>query len=262
MQAILHFNIASKADMSANSHSAMHGSNHSDCGHQHSHKEHDHDHMAAHDHSVCHHHAIPTTPAQVRSLKIALIFVTCFSIAELWVSLQSHSLSLLADAGHMVCDVFVIALSLWTADRIAKGDSNAERSNAIAALVNGVLLLIVCSWLGLEALDSLLESSHEVLSRPVAISAAVGLGINGLNAYLLHSHADDNLNMRGAFLHMVADASSCLGVLIGAVLIANYQWYWADGVVGGAISILIASSAIPLVRQSWATLNPSILTTD
>lgn len=203
----------------------------------------------------CHHHGAPTTPGQVKALKIALVFVACFSIAELWVSLHSNSLSLLADAGHMVCDVFAIALSLWTAARVSKGVSNAQRLNAIAAMVNGALLLIVCCWLGWEAIGELRSPPTEILSLPVAITAAVGLGINGLNAYLLHSHADENLNMRGAFLHMVADASSCLGVLIGSVLIAKYQWYWADGFVSGAIALLIASSAIPLIRQSWGVLN-------
>ena len=207
----------------------------------------------------CHHHGLPSTPDQVRSLNIALVFVTCFSVAELWVSVQSNSLSLLADAGHMVCDVFAIALSLWTVARVAKGAENAERLTAIAALINGILLLIVCSWLSWEALGELRSPPTEILSQPVAITAAVGLGINGLNAYLLHSHAGDNLNMRGAFLHMVADASSCLGVLVGALLIAKYQWYLADGLVSGAIALLIASSAIPLIRQSLSTLNTSAL---
>lgn len=220
-----------------------------------------------HHHGNCHHHGVPSTPEQMRSLKIALVLVAAFSATELWVSLHSHSLSLLADAGHMVCDVFVIALSLWTAAKTAKLTDAAERVqverlNAIAALVNGVLLLVVCSWLGIEAIEALRFPSVEILSQPVAITAAVGLGINGLNAYLLHSHAEDNLNMRGAFLHMVADASSCLGVLVGAVLIAKYQWYRADGLVGGAIALLIASSAIPLIKQSWATLNQTAMSNE
>ena len=233
--------------MSAHSHSSLCDSSHA--------------HTSGHP-ADCHHHGVPSTPEQVRSLKIALVFVTCFSVAELWVSVQSNSLSLLADAGHMVCDVFAIALSLWTVARVAKGAENAERLTAIAALINGILLLIVCSWLSWEALGELRSPPTEILSQPVAITAAVGLGINGLNAYLLHSHAGDNLNMRGAFLHMVADASSCLGVLVGALLIAKYQWYLADGLVSGAIALLIASSAIPLIRQSLSTLNTSALATD
>ena len=215
-----------------------------DCDHDHHHHHHGH-----------HHSAVPSTPAQVKSLRIALVLVACFSAAELWVSLHSNSLSLLADAGHMVMDVFAIALSLWTAGLVDKPGVDAQRWNAIAALVNGTLLLAVSLWLAWEATSALISPPAEILSLPVAITAAVGLAVNGLNAYLLHAHAEDNLNMRGAFLHMVADASSCLGVLVGAVLIAKFGWVWADGMVSWAIAILISTSAIPLIRQSWATLN-------
>ncbi|PZO11610.1 MAG: cation transporter [Leptolyngbya foveolarum] len=211
--------------------------------------------MHNHDHSHC---SVPSTPAQLRSLRIALVLVSCFSAAEMWVSLYSNSLSLLADAGHMVMDVFAIALSLWTATSASRLEpAKAERLNAIAALVNGTLLLLVSLWLGWEAINALTSPPLEILSRPVAITAAIGLGVNGLNAYFLHAHAEDNLNMRGAFLHMLADAGSCLGVLVGAVLIARFRWFWADGAVSVAISLLIFTSAFPLIRQSWATLNPT-----
>jgi cobalt-zinc-cadmium efflux system protein len=214
--------------------------------------------MHTHHHSTDHCHcAVPSTPEQIRALRIALVLVASFSMAELWVSVHSYSLSLMADAGHMVADVFAIALSLltavWTANPAKR--ANSERLNAIAALVNGILLLLVSSWLAWEAVGELRVPPLEILSLPVAITAAVGLVVNGLNAYLLHAHAGDNLNLRGAFLHMVADASSCLGVLIGAGLVAKLGWYRADGVVSGAIALLILTSAIPLIRQSWSTLN-------
>lgn len=209
--------------------------------------------MHSHD---CNHHSIPSTPAQVQSLRIALVLVASFCAVELWASLHSHSLSLLADAGHLVVDVFAIALSLWTAT-LAQRSSQAEadRVNAIAALVNGVLLLVVSSWLGWEAIEAVTDPPVEILGRSMAIVALIGLAVNGLNAYLLHARAEDNLNMRGAFLHVVADAGSCLGVLIGALLIEQFGWLWADGVVSGGIALLILASALPLVRQSWASLS-------
>lgn len=187
---------------------------------------------------------------------MALVLVSCFSAAELWVGAHSNSLALLADAGHMVSDVFAIALALWTAYQAQRANSErlSERLNAVSALVNGGLLLLVSGWLGWEALAELRSPPTEILSGPVAITAAVGLCVNGLNAYLLHAHAQDNLNLRGAFLHMLADAGSCLGVLIAALLIAQFGWYWTDGVVGLAIALLISTSALPLIRQSWATL--------
>lgn len=217
--------------------------------HAHSHSA-AHDHSHGHDHDHSHSHVtVPSSPQQVRSLRIALVFITCFSLAELWVSLQSNSLSLMADAGHMMTDVLAIALALWAASR-----ATDERTGAIAALVNGTLLLLVSSWLGWEAIGELRSPATAMLSTPVAITAAVGLAINGLNAYLLHAHADYSLNMRAAFLHMLADAGSCFGVLVGALLIARFGWYWADGVVSGAIALLIFSNALPLIRQSWAVL--------
>lgn len=230
---------------------------------------HAHHHHAEHAHSHSHAHGgVPSTPQQVRSLKIALVLVSCFSAAELWVSVQSNSLSLRADAGHMVMDVFAIAIALWAAaqseakDSEVKGIVRQRRIEAIAAFINGSLLLLVSLWLGYEAISELRVPPTEILSTSVAITAAVGLGINGLNAYFLHAHADDNLNLRAAFLHMLADAGSCLGVLVGALLIAKFGWYWADGLVSGAIALLIFSSAFPLIRQSWATLNPAPVETE
>lgn len=209
-------------------------------------------HGHTHGHAHCHHGVLPSTPGQVRSLSVALITVSCFSVAELWVSAHSHSLALLADAGHMISDVLAIALALWTANQAQR--ANSERLNAVSALVNGGLLLLVSGWLGWEAIAALRVPPAEILSGPVAITAAVGLGVNGFNAYLLHAHAQDNLNLRGAFLHMLADAGSCLGVLIAALLIAQFGWYWTDGGVGLAIALLISTSALPLIRQSWASL--------
>lgn len=214
-----------------------------------------HNHAHAHAPGACHGEA-PVSPSQIRALRIALVLVSTFSAVELGVSLHSHSLSLLADAGHMVCDVLAIALALATAWLTAQPDGgNGGRLSAIAALINGSLLFLISLWLGWEALGALQSPPTEILSRPVAITAAVGLGINGLNAYLLHSHASDDLNMRAAFLHMLADASSCLGVLVAALLIARCGWLWADGGVGFAIALLIALSAIALLRQSWAALS-------
>ncbi|MGI8935607.1 MAG: cation diffusion facilitator family transporter, partial [Phormidesmis sp.] len=156
------------------------------------------------------------------------------------------------DAGHMISDVLAIALALWTANQVQQAKS--DRLNAVSALVNGSLLLLVSGWLGWEAIAAPRSPPTGTLRGPVAITAAIGLGVNGLNAYLLHAHAQDNLNLRGAFLHMLADAGSCLGVLIAALLIAQFGWYWTDGGVGLAIALLIAASALPLIRQSWATL--------
>lgn len=200
-----------------------------------------------------------TSPKKLRVLAIALVMVAGFSAIELRVSHHSHSLSLVADAGHMVADVFAIAMSLL-ATWIARWPTSPQapfgyrRVEILAALVNGIGLLLIAGWIGQEALAQLQAPPTEILTRPMALTALGGLGVHGINAVLLHQHAEDDLNLRGAFLHTLGDALSCLGVLLVAAAVHWLGWQWMDGSVSIAISILIIAGAIPLIRQSLSIL--------
>lgn len=200
-----------------------------------------------------------TSPEKLRVLAIALVMVAGFSALELRVGHHSHSLSLVADAGHMVADVFAIAMSLLAA-WIARWptSSNApfgyRRVEILAALVNGIGLLLIAGWIGQEAIMQLQTPPSEMLTKPMALTALAGLGVHGVNAVLLHRHTDDDLNLRGAFLHTVADALSCLGVLFVAAAVYWFGWQWTDGWVSIAIALLIFTGAIPLIRQSLSIL--------
>ncbi|MEO0541791.1 MAG: cation diffusion facilitator family transporter [Cyanobacteria bacterium P01_A01_bin.105] len=199
------------------------------------------------------------SPQKLRSLGLSLVLVATFSAVELRMGHHSHSLSLLADAGHMVADVFAIAMALlatwiaqWPADD--RAPFGYRRVEILAALVNGVGLLLIAGWIAKAAVFQLHAPPSEILTGPMAATAALGLGVNGVNAWLLHQHAGQDLNLRGAFLHVLADAVSCLGVLLGAGAMAWRQWYWMDGVIGGAIALLIFLGSIPLLRQSLSIL--------
>jgi cobalt-zinc-cadmium efflux system protein len=85
-------------------------------------------------------------------------------------------------------------------------------------------------------------------------TALVGLGINGFGVWLLHGQGNGSLNLRGAFLHVVADLASSIGVIVGALCMALFQWFWVDGALSLAIALLIGSSALPLIYQSWGHL--------
>ena len=202
---------------------------------------------------------VDTSPQKLRVLAIALVMVAGFSLVELKVSHHSHSLSLVADAGHMIADVFAIAMSLLAA-WIARWPTTPQapfgyrRVEILAALVNGIGLLIIAGWIGQEAIGQLQTPPHEILTKPMALTALGGLGVHGINAVLLHRHTDDDLNLRGAFLHTVADALSCLGVLFVAAAVHWFDWQWTDGLVSIAIAMLIAAGAIPLIRQSLSIL--------
>ncbi len=202
---------------------------------------------------------VETSPEKLRVLTIALVMVAGFSAVELRVSHHSHSLSLVADAGHMIADVFAIAMTLLAA-WIARWPISSQapfgyrRVEILAALVNGMGLLLIAGWIGQEAIGQLKMPPDEILTTPMALTALGGLGVHGLNAILLHRHTDDDLNLRGAFLHTVADALSCFGVLCVAAAVYWLGWQWADGVVSVAIALLIALGAIPLIRQSLSIL--------
>ena len=218
-----------------------------------------------HHHSAsCSHHPTPGTqlspPAdKVRLLLIALVLICSFSLAELAVGLFSHSLALLADSGHMASDCLALVLALlatWMAQRrksrhLAPGNHWVE---VLAALVNGVGLVTISLWIGWEAFVRLQSPPVEILSLPMLATASVGFGVNSVNIFLLHKHSHHDLNLRGAFLHVLADAASSVGVILAAIAVWALNWMWADGVISLLVSGLIIISAIPLIVQSLKTL--------
>lgn len=194
--------------------------------------------------------------SKVRSLSLALVLLLCSALAELGVGLASHSLALVAESGHMLSDGLALGLALlatWVAQfpRSQSATFGYRRIEILAAFANGLGLLVVAGWICWEAVARLqAPAAEEILSLPMLITAIVGLGINSVNAGLLHQDSHHDLNLRGAFLHMVADAISSVGVIIAAVAIWRFGWNWADGAISLAVGILIAMGAIPLIRQS------------
>ncbi len=205
--------------------------------------------------SDCDRCAAAANPAKLRRLWIALIIISTFSAAEVWTSSLSHSVALLADAGHVVSDSVALAAALlaaWIAQLPASSQApfGYRRVEILAARANGLGLVAIALWIGWEAIGSLQRGPSDILSLPMMITAAVGLLVNSLNALLLRGHSHDDLNVRGAFLHMVADAIGSLGILLGGLLIWAFQWMWVDGVISLAIAAMIFTGALPLIRQS------------
>jgi len=195
----------------------------------------------------------------VRLLVTVLVLICSFALAELAVGLFSHSLALLADSGHMASDCFALILALlatWLSQR--RRASNLESGNhwfeVLAALVNGVGLVVIAVWVGWEAVERLQSPPVEILSLPMLATASVGFGVNSINIFLLHKDSHNDLNLRGAFLHVLADAASSVGVIIAAIAVWALNWIWADGVISLFVSGLIIISATPLIIQSLNTL--------
>lgn len=209
-----------------------------------------------HCHLGCHHPpAITHTADKARSLWVALILIVVFALVESGMGAISHSLALIAESGHMLSDGISLGLALlatWIAQLPASNQATFgyRRVEILVALINGVGLVLVALWIGWEALFRLQAPPDDILSLPMLITAGIGLGVNSLNAYLLHDSSHHDLNVRAAFLHMVADAISSVGVILAAIAVWVFQWNWVDGAISLGVAVFIALGAIPLIRQS------------
>jgi cobalt-zinc-cadmium efflux system protein len=137
-------------------------------------------------------------------------------------------------------DIATLGLTLlarWLAMRPANGQATFgyRRVEILAALLNGLSLLAIAALITWEAMARF-QAPEPVLGLPMLITAAMGLIVNSLNITLLHQHSHDDLNLRGAFLHVVADAVSSVGVILAALAVYFFNWLWIDA----AASLLVA----------------------
>lgn len=194
---------------------------------------------------------------KVRWLLLITLSLCLFAGVELWVGVLSHSLTLRADSGHMFTDVGALGIALvaaWVAQRSPAPARGNHRLELLAALINGLALLAMAAWIGREALAHWHGQPTEILSFPMFITALLGLLVNGLNLYWLHGDLSQDLNLRGVFLHMLADLLGSVGAILAAIAVTVLQWAWADIVIGAVVALIIALSALPLLWQSLQNL--------
>ncbi len=212
-----------------------------------------------------HTHALGDSPgglvqrtAQSSKLRIVLVMTAAFMVAEIVGGVLSNSLALLADAGHMFTDVGALALSMF-AMRLAQRPPSRERTfgyvrlEILAALVNGAALLVISGLIAWEAWKRL--SVPQEVDGPVMLAVAVvGLGVNVVGAFMLHSHSDSNLNMRGAYLHVLGDLLGSVGAIAAGLIILFTGWMPADPIISVFIAMLILAGAWRLVREAAEVL--------
>lgn len=179
-------------------------------------------------------------------------------IAELMGGFWTGSLALLADAGHMLADVAALLLALmaiWFGARPATSNKTFGyyRLEILAALINGVGLTLISFFIFYEAYQRLF-APPAIRSVPMTIVAAGGLFINLACARVLHADRHEDLNMRGAWLHIVGDALGSLGAIIAGVLIAAFGWNATDPIISIVIGLLIVWSSWHLMRDATNVL--------
>ncbi|OIJ42694.1 cation diffusion facilitator family transporter [Massilia timonae] len=225
--------------------------------HQHGHAHHDHDHGHDHGHSHGfghHHHHMPSPDGHGRAFALAIGLNLAFVIVEFTYGFIAHSTALMADAGHNLSDVLGLMLA-WGAALLAKSAPKGRYtyglrgSSILAALGNGLLLMVACGAIAWEAVQRIAEPAP-VAGATVSIVAAIGVVINGFSAWLFLAGSKGDLNIRGAYLHMAADAALSLGVVISGLAIMYSGWTWIDPIVSLGIVVVIVIGTWSLLRES------------
>ena len=210
------------------------------------HEEHKHDHKHAHSHINSR-----------RRLKFVLALTIVYMLAEAIGGFLTNSLALLSDAGHMLADVAALVLAmlaLWFASRPVTTSKTYGyyRMEILAALANGVALVVISLLIFYEAFERIKTPKRpdEILGYEVIWIATGGLLINIISAWLLHSASEENLNIRGAFLHILGDALGSVGAIAAGVIIWRWGWTLADPIISVVMSLLIIYSSWHLIRES------------
>ena len=201
-----------------------------------------------------HHHHHHASAHNRRRLTFALVITATFTVVEAVGGLISGSLALLADAGHMLTDslalalaVFAFAISEKPADR--RRSYGYHRVQILAAFVNGITLVGIVIWILVEAVQRLLEPT-DVLASTMLYVAIAGLVVNIAAFLILHGGDRENLNMRGAALHVLSDLLGSVAAIIAAVVIIRTGWTPVDPILSILVAALILRSAIGIVRRS------------
>lgn len=223
--------------------------------HDHDHADHDHaSHHHGHGHDHGHAHGHSHAPADFgRAFLIGIALNTGFVAIEAFYGIISNSMALLADAGHNLSDVLGLAVA-WIAHTLAKRPPSARYtyglrgSSILAALFNAVTLLVTVGGLSWEAIQRL-GNPEPVASGTMMAVAAAGIAVNAFTAYLFASGSKGDLNIRGAYLHMAADAAVSVGVVIAALVIRFTGWVWLDPVASLAINAVIVWGTWALLRD-------------
>jgi cobalt-zinc-cadmium efflux system protein len=204
----------------------------------------------AHDHHHDHHCPSSYNRAFAIGVSLNIAFVAIEAVGGFW----SHSMALLADAGHNLGDVLGLVLA-WAAAYLSTVGPNERRTyglrrtSILAALANAVILLVATGGIAWEAVRRLATPAPVEGTMMMAV-AAIGVLVNGTTAVLFLSGRHHDLNLRGAFLHMAADAAVSLGVVVSAALVQWQGWLWIDPLTSLLIVAAILAGTVGLLRDS------------
>ncbi|MBE7188527.1 cation diffusion facilitator family transporter [Jatrophihabitans endophyticus] len=209
------------------------------------------------EHAHGHPHALPTRAGR-RPLLVALLLLVAFLVVEVVVAVVSGSLALLSDAGHMLTDVGSLAAALWAlhlASRPARGawTFGWQRAEILSAAGNGVTLLVVAVLVAVEAIHRLIDPAR-VAGGPVLVVALVGIAVNLAATGVLARADRSNLNVRGAFAHVLSDLYGFAGTAVAGLVVLTTGFVRADSIASLVVVVLMLVAARSLLRDSGRVL--------
>jgi cobalt-zinc-cadmium efflux system protein len=213
---------------------------------------------AGHNHSPAEADASRMIPRMI----MAAAILAAFFVVELTTSLLINSMALLADAGHMLTDVVAVFMGLAAVTLARRGSSSPERTygwhraEVFTAVANAALLIGVAVFILYEAIERLQEAPS-IPGVPMIVVALAGLVANLVVALLLRSHSEGSLAVKGAYMEVVADSVSSLGVLVAGIVTVTTHWPYADVVVAVLVAIWVLPRAISLARAALRILSES-----
>lgn len=243
-----HHNHEAHHEEHQHSHDAHDHHNHE---HDHSHHDHDHDHHG-HDHNHSH------VPSSLRALLGVLFFTAVIFFAELFGGWYSGSLALISDAMHMLSDstgLVVAAVAILLARRTATKTATYgyKRFEVVAALLNAVSVSIISVWIVFEAVERF-RNGETIDITVMLVVGVIGLIANIFGAIVLHGHSHENMNVRGAYLHVLVDLFGSVAVIVAALLMQFTGILWADTVASLIIAALILPRSVKLAWESLRVL--------
>ncbi|MBW8347992.1 cation diffusion facilitator family transporter [Bacillus sp. IITD106] len=208
-----------------------------------------------HDHGHDHTHG-----ANKKVLLISFNIIMLYMIVEAIGGYLTNSLALLADAGHMLSDAISLGIALlaFTLGEKAANKSKTygyKRFEILAAVLNGVTLVLIAIYIFYEAIERF-QNPPEVASTGMLIIASIGLLVNILVAWIMMRGGDveENLNMRGAYLHVISDMLGSIGAIIAALLIIFFGWGWADSLASVIVAVLVLRSGYYVTKSGLHVL--------
>ncbi|WP_247887276.1 cation diffusion facilitator family transporter [Azospirillum sp. SYSU D00513] len=242
---------AQPADGHGHSHDHEHGHNgsHGNAGHSgQGHGHGDHDGHAGHSHTPA------VTEVSERKVFWVMLLTGGFMVAEVVGGIASGSLALLADAGHMLTDSAALALA-WFAFRLGRRPADARRSygyhrfQVLAAYTNGISLFAIALWIAVEAIGRFYDPV-EVMGAQMLVIATLGLLVNVVSFWVLHRGGEENLNVRGAAIHVLGDLLGSVGAIAAALIILWTGWMPIDPILSVVVVLLILRSAWKVTKES------------